>query len=93
MAANLTTHLVKRFNIEQLKATNITNIFFATLNFMPLLGAFVSDSYLGRFKTLEYGGFATLLVRPSVHATAKAYAHFACSSTQNEMENQLSSLV
>ncbi|OEL16316.1 Protein NRT1/ PTR FAMILY 2.13 [Dichanthelium oligosanthes] len=49
VAANLTTYLVKRFNIGQLEATNITNIFFATLNFTPLLGAFISDSYLGRF--------------------------------------------
>jgi len=32
------------FNIEQLKATNITNsIIFATLNFTPLLGAFIYD--------------------------------------------------
>jgi dipeptide/tripeptide permease len=62
VAANLTTYLVKRFSIGQLQATNITNIFFATLNLTPLLGAFISDSYLGRFKTLAYGCFATLLV-------------------------------
>ncbi|RLN04869.1 protein NRT1/ PTR FAMILY 2.12-like isoform X1 [Panicum miliaceum] len=61
VAANLTTYLVKRFSIGQLQATNITNIFFATLNLTPLLGAFISDSYLGRFKTLAYGCFATLL--------------------------------
>jgi len=61
VAANLTTYLVKRLNIGQLQATNVTNIFFATLNFTPLLGALISDSYLGRFKTLAYGCFATLL--------------------------------
>ncbi|GJN16945.1 hypothetical protein PR202_gb03974 [Eleusine coracana subsp. coracana] len=48
VAANLITYLIKRFYIGQLKATNITNIFFATLNFTPLIGAFISDSYLGR---------------------------------------------
>ncbi|KAJ1286776.1 hypothetical protein BS78_03G377700 [Paspalum vaginatum] len=70
VAANLTTYLVKRFNIGQLEATNITNIFFATLNFTPLLGAFISDSYLGRFKTLAYGCFATLLGILGVTMTA-----------------------
>ncbi|GJM92107.1 hypothetical protein PR202_ga08537 [Eleusine coracana subsp. coracana] len=68
VAANLITYLIKRFYIGQLKATNITNIFFATLNFTPLIGAFISDSYLGRFKTLAHGCFASLLVCPSVHA-------------------------
>ncbi|RCV28715.1 hypothetical protein SETIT_5G424900v2 [Setaria italica] len=70
VAANLTTYLVKRFNIGQLQATNVTNIFFATLNFTPLLGAFISDSYLGRFKTLACGCFATLLGILGVTLTA-----------------------
>nr|CAB3475200.1 unnamed protein product [Digitaria exilis] len=66
LALNLTTYLVKRFNIEQIQATNITNVFSGTLNFAPLLGAFISDSYLGRFKTLSYGCFATLLLKHNV---------------------------
>uniref|UniRef100_A0ACD5XD66 Uncharacterized protein n=1 Tax=Avena sativa TaxID=4498 RepID=A0ACD5XD66_AVESA len=61
VAANLTVYLVKRFNMGQLTAANITNIFYGTLNFMPLLGAFISDAYLGRFKTLAYGSFFSLL--------------------------------
>ncbi|XP_052150390.1 protein NRT1/ PTR FAMILY 2.13-like [Oryza glaberrima] len=61
VVANLTVYLVKRFNIGQIEAANITNIFFGTLNFAPLLGAFISDAYLGRFKTLAYGCFASLL--------------------------------
>ncbi|CAM0884307.1 unnamed protein product [Alopecurus aequalis] len=61
VAANLTVYLVKRFNIGQLSAANITNIFYGTLNFAPLLGAFISDAYLGRFRTLAYGSFFSLL--------------------------------
>ncbi|TVU36087.1 hypothetical protein EJB05_18000, partial [Eragrostis curvula] len=37
VAPNLTMYLVKRFNIGQLKAADITNIFYATLNFTPSL--------------------------------------------------------
>lgn len=61
VAANLTVYLVKRYNVGQLTAANITNIFYGTLNFAPLLGAFVSDAYLGRFRTLAYGSFFSLL--------------------------------
>ncbi|XP_044978072.1 protein NRT1/ PTR FAMILY 2.12-like [Hordeum vulgare subsp. vulgare] len=61
VAANLTVYLVKRYNIGQLAAANITNIFYGTLNFAPLLGAFISDAYLGRFRTLAYGSFFSLL--------------------------------
>lgn len=64
VAANLTVYLVKRYNIGQLVAANITNIFYGTLNFAPLLGAFISDAYLGRFRTLAYGSFFSLLVCP-----------------------------
>lgn len=32
-------------------------------NFFSIIGAFISDSYLGRFRTLLYGCFASLLVR------------------------------
>ena len=62
VVANLTIYLVKRFNFGQLTATNTTSIFFGTLNFAPLLGAFISDAYLGRFRTLVYGSFFSLLV-------------------------------
>ncbi|KAE8800431.1 Nitrate transporter 1.7 [Hordeum vulgare] len=61
VAANLTVYLVERYNIGQLAAANITNIFYGTLNFAPLLGAFISDAYLGRFRTLAYGSFFSLL--------------------------------
>lgn len=54
---------VSRFKVGQLQATNIANIFLGSTNLAPLLGAFVSDAYLGRFRTLAYGSFATLLVR------------------------------
>jgi dipeptide/tripeptide permease len=64
VAANLTVYLVKRYNVGQLTAANITNIFYGTLNFAPLLGAFISDAYLGRFRTLAYGSFFSLLVCP-----------------------------
>ncbi|KAJ6809402.1 protein NRT1/ PTR FAMILY 2.13-like isoform X2 [Iris pallida] len=61
LLANFTVYLVKRFNMEQVTAANMTNIFFGTTNFAPLLGAFVSDAYWGRYKTLAYSSVVSFL--------------------------------
>ncbi|XP_072973586.1 protein NRT1/ PTR FAMILY 2.13-like [Typha angustifolia] len=72
LTANLTVYLVDHFNIGQVEATSITNIFFATTNFAPLLGAFISDAYWGRFKTLAYGCFASLMGMVAMTLSASA---------------------
>ncbi|XP_042464035.1 protein NRT1/ PTR FAMILY 2.13-like [Zingiber officinale] len=61
LTANLTVYLVKRFHVQQVAAANIVNIFSGTTNFAPLVGAFLSDAYCGRFRTLAYSSIATFL--------------------------------
>ncbi|KAJ6848400.1 protein NRT1/ PTR FAMILY 2.13-like [Iris pallida] len=61
LTANFTVFLVTRFHMEQVAAANVSNIFSGTTNFAPLIGAFLSDAYLGRFRTLAYSSVATLL--------------------------------
>ncbi|KAM3353571.1 hypothetical protein ACQJBY_024622 [Aegilops geniculata] len=83
VVANLTIYLVKRFNFGQLTATNTTSIFFGTLNFTPLLGAFISDAYLGRFRTLAYGSFFSLLgmLGLTLSASVRAFKLADCNQT------------
>ncbi|XP_044346341.1 protein NRT1/ PTR FAMILY 2.12-like [Triticum aestivum] len=83
VVANLTIYLVKRFNFGQLTATNTTSIFFGTLNFAPLLGAFISDAYLGRFRTLAYGSFFSLLgmLGLTLSASVPAFKLADCNQT------------
>ncbi|XP_020594315.1 putative protein NRT1/ PTR FAMILY 2.14, partial [Phalaenopsis equestris] len=52
LTINLAVYLVTVFHMEEVKATNVVNIFFGTSNFAPVVGAFISDAYLGRFYTL-----------------------------------------
>ncbi|KAJ6811992.1 protein NRT1/ PTR FAMILY 2.13-like [Iris pallida] len=61
LTANFTVLLVSRFHVGQVAAANMSNIFSGTTNFAPLIGAFLSDAYLGRFRTLAYSSVATLL--------------------------------
>nr|KYP56054.1 putative peptide transporter At1g52190 family [Cajanus cajan] len=54
--ANLLVYLTTVFNLKNITATNIINIFSGSTNFATLIGAFLSDTYFGRYKTL---GFCT----------------------------------
>ncbi|XP_020246369.1 protein NRT1/ PTR FAMILY 2.13-like isoform X2 [Asparagus officinalis] len=61
LLSNFTVYLVKEFKMQQVSAANLANIFFGTTNFAPLLGAFVSDAYWGRFRTLAYSSIASFI--------------------------------
>ncbi|XP_031247415.1 protein NRT1/ PTR FAMILY 2.13-like [Pistacia vera] len=70
LLANFTVYLVKQLSLEQVVAVNIMNIWSGITNFAPLLGAFVSDAYVGRFKTIAFSSFASLLGMMTVTLTA-----------------------
>ncbi|KAH7661930.1 Proton-dependent oligopeptide transporter family protein [Dioscorea alata] len=61
LTANFTVYLVNELHMKQVSAANLTNIFSGTTNFAPLVGAFISDAYWGRFRTLAYSSVATFL--------------------------------
>ncbi|RWW82803.1 hypothetical protein BHE74_00008705 [Ensete ventricosum] len=59
LTANFMVYLVEQYGMRQMEAATLCNVFSGTSNAAPLLGAFVSDAYWGRFRTLTY---ASLLV-------------------------------
>ncbi|KAL5973654.1 hypothetical protein ACLOJK_030308 [Asimina triloba] len=63
LLANFMVYLLNEFNLKQVSATNIINIWFGTTNFTPLLGAFLSDAYFGRFRTLAFASVASFLAK------------------------------
>lgn len=63
MQANFMMYLMEEFNMDQVYASNILNTWFAVSNIAPLFGAFVADSYLGKFLTIGIASFASLVVR------------------------------
>lgn len=52
--ANLLIYLTTVFNLKNITAANIINIFNGTTNLSTLIGAFLCDTYFGRFKTLAF---------------------------------------
>ncbi|KAJ6298546.1 hypothetical protein OIU76_019660 [Salix suchowensis] len=56
-STNLAVYLTTVFNMKSVTATTLLNIFNGTTNLAPLIGAYLSDTYFGRYKTL---GFASV---------------------------------
>ncbi|KAF8006022.1 hypothetical protein BT93_K0341 [Corymbia citriodora subsp. variegata] len=68
--ANLLIYLTTVFNLENITAANIINIFNGTTNFSTLIGAFLCDTYFGRFKTLAFCTVASFLGLLAIQLTA-----------------------
>ncbi|XP_042497925.1 protein NRT1/ PTR FAMILY 2.13-like [Macadamia integrifolia] len=67
---NFMLYLVNVFQLDQVSAINIINIWSGTTNFSPLLGAFICDAYLGRFRTLAFASVASFLGLAALTLTA-----------------------
>ncbi|KAM0058826.1 putative proton-dependent oligopeptide transporter family, MFS transporter superfamily [Helianthus debilis subsp. tardiflorus] len=61
LVANFTVFLMTVFHMNQVSASNVINIWYGINNFLPLIGAFISDAYVGKFWVIAFSSFATLL--------------------------------
>ncbi|XP_050223083.1 protein NRT1/ PTR FAMILY 2.11-like [Mercurialis annua] len=59
--SNLIVYLTTMFNMKSITATNVINIFTGTVNAVPLIGAFISDTYLGRYTTLAIASICSFM--------------------------------
>ncbi|MFS7893664.1 putative proton-dependent oligopeptide transporter family [Helianthus anomalus] len=48
--------------MKSITATNLINVFHGTCNFGTLVGAFLSDTYFGRYKVLGAASISSFLV-------------------------------
>lgn len=55
-------YLVFEYHMDVVTGTTVLFLWNAIANFMPILGAFLSDSYLGRFRVIALGTVVTLIV-------------------------------
>ncbi|XP_057454331.1 protein NRT1/ PTR FAMILY 1.2-like [Lotus japonicus] len=58
---NMVLYLMGNYHLHLSQATYILLLSVATTNFMPLPGAFIADSYLGRFLAVGLGSIITFL--------------------------------
>ncbi|GMH03690.1 hypothetical protein Nepgr_005529 [Nepenthes gracilis] len=67
---NMILYLMKDYKMSVAKGTNLLFFWSAATNFTPLVGAFLADSFLGRFLTIALGSLSTLLEDRSTEANA-----------------------
>uniref|UniRef100_A0A7C9EU61 Uncharacterized protein n=1 Tax=Opuntia streptacantha TaxID=393608 RepID=A0A7C9EU61_OPUST len=60
--SNLLVYLTTVFNMSTISATMLITVFNGTTNFATLLGAFLCDTYFGRYNTLGFATVASFLV-------------------------------
>uniref|UniRef100_A0A7N0U0W1 Uncharacterized protein n=1 Tax=Kalanchoe fedtschenkoi TaxID=63787 RepID=A0A7N0U0W1_KALFE len=60
LLANMILYLISDYNLSSATGVSILFIWSAVGNFMPLIGAFLSDSYLGRFRVIAIGTIISL---------------------------------
>ncbi|KAK3137136.1 hypothetical protein QOZ80_5BG0448350 [Eleusine coracana subsp. coracana] len=59
--ANLLVYLTTVYGMKSANAATLLNLFSGTTNLSPLLGAYLSDTYLGRYATLALACIASFL--------------------------------
>nr|DAD34781.1 TPA_asm: hypothetical protein HUJ06_005421 [Nelumbo nucifera] len=59
--SNLMVYLTTVFHLKKVSAATLISVFNGTTNLATLIGAFLSDSYFGRYKTLGFASIASLL--------------------------------
>ncbi|XP_022775554.1 protein NRT1/ PTR FAMILY 2.13-like [Durio zibethinus] len=70
LLANFMVYLMNEFHMDQVSASNVLYIWSGVTNFAPLVGAFISDAYAGRFRTITVASFASFLGMLTLTLTA-----------------------
>lgn len=60
--ANMILYLTKEYHFSYADSASALYLWSAFSNFMPILGAFLSDSYLGRFRVIASASLVNLVV-------------------------------
>lgn len=59
---NMIFYLMEVYHMEAITGTSILSVWSALSNGLSIFGAFMADSYLGRFRVIALGSLSTLLV-------------------------------
>ncbi|OIW19605.1 hypothetical protein TanjilG_18415 [Lupinus angustifolius] len=68
--SNLLVYLTTVFNLDNITANNIINIFNGSTNLATLIGAFLSDAYFGRYNTIAVSTIVSFLGLLAIQLTS-----------------------
>ncbi|XP_038710725.1 protein NRT1/ PTR FAMILY 1.2-like isoform X1 [Tripterygium wilfordii] len=67
---NMVLYLTMEYRLENSTAVNILFLWSAATNLLPIIGAFLADSYVGRYPMIAFGSIASLLGMTLLWSTA-----------------------
>ncbi|EOY07390.1 hypothetical protein QUC31_011367 [Theobroma cacao] len=70
LVANMTVYLRTKYNMDGIAVVNVINIWSGCSNITAIAGALVSDTFLGRYRTLLFGSISSLLGMATMTLTA-----------------------
>ncbi|XP_054807264.1 protein NRT1/ PTR FAMILY 2.8-like isoform X1 [Prosopis cineraria] len=70
LMSNITLYLRTKYNMNNIAVVNVVQIWSGSSNMASIAGAFITDTYLGRFRALLYGSIASLLGMLTITLTA-----------------------
>ncbi|KAK9273737.1 hypothetical protein L1049_018547 [Liquidambar formosana] len=62
LVLNMIVYLRREYGMETTAGTNVLFLWSAATNFMPIIGAFIADSYVGRYRMIGFGSIISLLM-------------------------------
>ncbi|TYH08195.1 hypothetical protein ES288_A08G296500v1 [Gossypium darwinii] len=61
LSPNMIVYLRREFGMETAKAANVIFFWSAATNFTPIIGAFIADSYMGKYRMIGFGSVLCFL--------------------------------
>ncbi|GAV92605.1 hypothetical protein CFOL_v3_35983, partial [Cephalotus follicularis] len=77
LAPIMIMYLMQDYGLGMSMGTKILFMWSAATNFMPVVGAFLSDCYFGRFSMIGFGSFSSLLVC-IIKQSFNIYTQYVC---------------
>lgn len=63
LSTNMIMYLTREYGMDAASGAQILFLYSAAGNFMPIIGAFLADTYVGRYPMIGFGCITSLLVR------------------------------
>ena len=64
---NMIKYLMNEYHMSMVAGTNLISIWSAATNFLPVVGAFIADSFAGRYPVIGVGSLISLVVGNTFH--------------------------
>lgn len=89
--SNLLIYLTTVFNMKSITAATIITVFNGTANLGTLIGAFLCDTYFGRYKTIGFATVASFLVYSGFYnaKSNRAFHLLVCVSLPTNVKHAL----